>query len=270
MPARIRSYAGATHPGPALAVTAITVLLGVAGALDGWRVALLGCAMLADQLSVGLSNDWIDADRDRASGRADKPVARGDVPPRSARNLAFALAALALLLTVPLGWAALALHTGLLATAWAYNAWLKSTVLSPLPYVVCFGLLPALVTLAADAPHWPSGWVVAAGALLGLAAHFANVLPDLDADRRTGVVGLGHRMGMRASASIAFLALASASAALAAELGFGPLALAGLTAGAAIAGLGLVLALRGRGTRTLFRLVILGALVDGALLVLAA
>jgi len=268
MPARIRAVAASTHPGPALAVTAITVGLALAGGLELWRVVLLGAAMLADQLSVGLSNDWIDADRDRAVGRADKPVARGAVSKALARNLAFGFAVAALLLTIPLGPAALIVHAVVLASAWSYNALLKNSVLSPLPYVVSFGLLPALVTLCAAEPAWPSGWVIAAGALLGLAAHFANVLPDLDDDRATGIRGLGHRIGGRASAVVAFTALGLGSASLAAELGFTPLALAGLAVGFAITVWGL--ALRGRMGRVLFRLVIAGALVDVVLLVVAA
>ena len=71
------ALARSTHPGPGLAVTVVAVLLGVAVGLEPWRVAVLGLAMLFDQVSVGLSNDWIDADRDRAVGRTDKPVARG-------------------------------------------------------------------------------------------------------------------------------------------------------------------------------------------------
>lgn len=270
MPERIRAVAASTHPGPALAVTAITIGLAIANGLDWWRVALLGAAMLADQLSVGLSNDWIDADRDRAVGRTDKPVARGDISKHLARNLAFGFAAAALVLTMPLGWPALALHAVVLASAWSYNAWFKNSALSPLPYVVSFGLLPALVTVSAAAPAWPSGWVIAAGALLGLAAHFANVLPDLDDDAATGIRGLGHRIGGRASAVVAFLALGAASACLAVELGFTVLAWAGFAVGAAIAVSGLVLALRGRMGRMLFQLVIAGALVDVVLLVGAA
>jgi hypothetical protein len=47
-----------------------------------------------------------------------------------------------------------------------------------------------LVTLALPEPALASPWAFAAGALLGVAAHFANVLPDLDDDRATGVRGL--------------------------------------------------------------------------------
>jgi 4-hydroxybenzoate polyprenyltransferase len=44
------------------------------------------------------------------------------------------------------------------------------------------------------APHWP---ITIAAALLGLGAHFANVLPDLAADRVAGVGGLPQRVAAR-------------------------------------------------------------------------
>ncbi|MAT16962.1 MAG: 1,4-dihydroxy-2-naphthoate prenyltransferase, partial [Leifsonia sp.] len=42
--------------------------LGVAAGLDAVRVALVGVVMLFNQFSVGLSNDWLDAARDRRAG----------------------------------------------------------------------------------------------------------------------------------------------------------------------------------------------------------
>ncbi|TXK20061.1 1,4-dihydroxy-2-naphthoate prenyltransferase [Homoserinibacter sp. GY 40078] len=258
-----------THPGPTVAVTVITVLLGVASGLEWWRILLLGAAMLTGQASVGISNDAIDAERDKATGRTDKPVARGELNPRTALIIALVSAALALVLTAPLGPAALTLHTLMIAIAWGYNAIFKSTLASPLPYLAFFGLLPALATLAADEPGWPSLWVIAAGGLLGVAASFANVLPDLDDDRRTGIRGLGQRLGGRGSAIVAFLTLGAASAALAVELGVWWLSALALLAGLGIAVAGLMLAIRGRMGRVLFRLVIAGALVDVVLLVIA-
>src|SRR5262245_18911915 len=73
MPQKVVALGRSTHPAPAIAVTVITVLLGVSTGLELWRVAVLGLAMVLDQASVGLSNDWIDAERDRAVGRTDKP-----------------------------------------------------------------------------------------------------------------------------------------------------------------------------------------------------
>src|SRR3954447_6363752 len=191
------ALARSTHPGPGLAVTVVSVLLGIAVGLEPWRVAVLGLVMLFDQVSVGLSNDWIDAERDRAVGRTDKPVAQGQIGVATVRAAAWIAAGASLLLTVPLGLAATAVHTVALASAWSYNAGLKNSPVSALPYAVSFGLLPSIASLARPAPALPAWWVWAAGALLGVAAHFANVLPDLDDDRRTATRALPHRLGLR-------------------------------------------------------------------------
>lgn len=263
------AVARASHPGPAITVTVVVVLLGAAVGLDAARVAVLGVAAALDQLSVGLSNDWIDADRDRAAGRRDKPVALGLVSPFVVRNTAVAAATAAVLATLPLGWAATTAHVAALASAWSYNVRLKSTPLSVLPYVVSFGLLPAIVTLALPHPSPPTWWVVAAGALLGVSAHLANVLPDLDDDRRTGVSGLAHRMPPRLALVVTWAALVGASVALAYGIGLTqPFAVVALATTVATAVAGVVLGLRGA-DRWGFRLVMLAAVADVLLLVAA-
>lgn len=259
----------AAHPGPALTVTAVAVLLGVAVGLDPVRIVVLAIATALDQLSVGLSNDWIDAERDRATGRRDKPVALGQVSVGVVRAIAIAAAVAAILVTIPLGVLAVAVHIVMLGSAWAYNAGLKRTPISVLPYVVSFGLVPVLVTLALPTPALPAWWAVTAGALLGIAAHFANVLPDVDDDRRTGISGLPHRLPRGASLLLTWGALIAAAIALAFGIGFaGPLAIAGLALSAAIAAAGLAVSLRSP-SRWGFRLVLVAALLDVALLVIA-
>ena len=268
--ARLRALALSTHPGPAVAVTLITVLLGIAGGLEPWRVAVLGLVMALDQASVGLSNDWIDADRDRAVGRSDKPVARGDIPASLARNVAFSAAILSVAVSFALGWQAALAHLVFLLSGWAYNAGLKSTPISVVPYLVAFGLLPTVVTLSAADPALSPWWAMAAGALLGAGAHFANVLPDLDDDARTGIRGLPHLLGRGPAIIVTWLALLGAAVSLALGIGLdNPIAIAGLAIAAVIAVTGLVLGMRRAPTRVLFRLVILAALVDVAMLVIA-
>ena len=260
----VRAWLGSTHPGPAIAVTAVTVVLGIGVGLSDWRLPLLGLGMLLGQFSVGLSNDWIDAHRDRAAGRTDKPVALGAISVAVVRASAWITAALALLLTIPLGWPALIAHTVFILSAWHYNAWLKKTAFSVLPYVISFGTLPSLVTLALPDPGFAAWWATATGALLGVAAHFANVLPDLEADRATGVRGLPHRMGPRVSGLVIAAALVVASVVLfAGALSVHVLLLA---AGVALAVAGAVIAIRGSATRLLFRLIIACALFDVAVL----
>ncbi|MEO6533206.1 MAG: UbiA family prenyltransferase [Pseudolysinimonas sp.] len=271
---RVAALLRSTHPGPGLAVTVVAVLLGVAVGLEPWRVVVLGAALLFDQASVGLSNDWIDAERDRAVGRTDKPVALGQIGVGTVRAAACITAAAAILLTLPLGLVATAVHAVSLASAWSYNALLKNSPLSLLPYVVSFGLLPSIASLARPLPVLPAWWVFAAGALLGIAAHFANVLPDLDDDRRTGIRGLPHRLGLRPSIVITWVALLLGAVAVAVGVADGhggiPIfAIVGLLISLLIAVTGLVLAMRRGVGRWLFRLVIVAALVDVAMLVLA-
>jgi len=269
-----RALARSTHTGPAIAVTVITVLLGVAVGLEPWRVVVLGVAMLFNQVSLAVSNDWIDADRDRAAGRKDKPVASGEVSVGAVRTASWITAAAAILFTLPLGVVATAAHLVALASGWAYNVVLKNSPLSALPYAVSFGLLPAIASLARPDPSLPAWWAFTAGAVLGVAAHFANVLPDLDDDRRTGIQGLPHRLGLRPSIVITWVALLLGAVAVTIGVATGPtgipvFAIVGLLVSLIIAVIGLVLALRRGVGRWLFRLVIAAALVDVVMLVLA-
>lgn len=257
-----------SHPGPSAVVTLITVLLGVAVGLDPARVALLGVTIAFNQLSIGLSNDWLDAARDRDAGRRDKPVARGEVGVATVRFAAIAAATVAILVAFTLGIPFAIAHLVALGGGWAYNAWFKHGPLSPLPYVVSFGLLPMLATLALPVPALAAWWAVLAGSFLGVAAHVANVLPDLDDDAATGVRGLPHRLGRVASTLLGGLALAGAAVALTVGIGAdSPVALTGLGLSLAASVAAVVFALRG--SRWGFRFVIVAALIDVVLLVLA-
>ncbi len=259
-----------THPVPSAAVTAIAVVLGIAAGLEPLSVVLVSLAFLANQASIGLSNDWIDADRDRAVGRTDKPVARGLISSRAVAAAAFVSAALAITVTVPLGWRATLVHAVFIASAWSYNLGLKRTVFSLVPYVVSFGLLPMIVTLSAQPPRLASVWAVLAGSLLGVSAHFANVLPDLSDDAATGVRGLPHRAGRRVAGLVIAGALAGASLAVVIGLeGADLLAYLGLGATLALALVIVVLVVRGSATRRLFPLILVAALMTVVLLALS-
>ena len=201
----------ATHAGPTVAVTLVATLLAVASGVPAGRVALVCLAVLAGQASIGWSNDWLDADRDRAVARPDKPVVQGAVGPVLLRSVALASAALAVVLSLLLGLLPGVLLLLLVASGWAYNAGLKRTVASGVPYLVGFGALPAGVVAAAPSARLAPWWLVAAGAALGGAAHLANVAPDLEDDLATGVRGLPHRMGARVSAVTGAALLGAAS-----------------------------------------------------------
>jgi 4-hydroxybenzoate polyprenyltransferase len=209
--AGLRAMALATHLGPTVAVTTVATLLAVAAGLPGGRTALVCVAVLAGQASIGWSNDWLDADRDRAVARADKPVVQGAVAPERLRAAALIAAALAVVLSLLLGIVPGLLLLVLVASGWAYNAGLKRTAASVVPYVTGFGALPAGVVAAAPGTPIAPWWLVTAGGALGAAAHLANAAPDLEEDLATGVRGLPHRLGARVSAVTAALLLGGAS-----------------------------------------------------------
>ncbi len=213
-PGLARALVLATHAPPTVAVTLVATLLAVSAGVTPARVTLVCAAVLAGQASIGWSNDWLDADRDRAVGRTDKPVVQGGVHPRLLRAAALTAAALATVLSLLLGPAPGLLLLVLVASGWAYNAGLKRTWASWLGYVVGFGALPAGVVAAAPGVPTAPWWLVAAGAALGGAAHLANVAPDLEDDLVTGVRGLPHRLGARRSALLGALLLGGASLAL--------------------------------------------------------
>lgn len=205
------ALARATHLGPALAVTAVAVLLAVAADVGPGRAVLVGAAVLAGQAAIGWCNDWLDADRDRAVGRQDKPVVQGAVTPGALRAGTGVAVVLAVVLSLLLGVVPGVLLLVLVASGLAYDAGLKRTALSPLPYLTGFGALPAGVVAAAPGAPGAPWWLVAAGAALGGAAHVANVAPDVDDDLATGVRGLPHRIGAVPSAVAGALLLGVAS-----------------------------------------------------------
>ena len=212
--ARTTALVRACHPEPTAAVTAVATALAVASG-RGWGSAWVAAAFLSGQLSVGWSNDWIDRDRDVRSGRADKPVARGEVPVAVVRRAALTAAALCVPLSLAMGVLAGVVHLVAVAAAWSYNARLKATALSWAPYALAFGLVPSIVVLGLPGRPWAPWWATAAGALLGVGAHLANALPDLDDDLAEGIRGLPHRLGPRASSALAAVLLLAATALLA-------------------------------------------------------
>ena len=262
----------ACHPGPTVVVTALALALAAGMGAPAGRAALAASAVLAGQLSVGWSNDWLDAGRDVANGRADKPTVTGQVTATLLRRSALVAVAGCVLLSLAAGWLVPGLvHLLAVASAWIYNLGAKSTALSWLPYAVSFGLLPLFVLPAAVPGAGVPPWVVMATALLGIGAHLANTLPDLEQDSRTGVRGFPHRIGRRATSILAPVVLAAATAVI--VLGSGPptalgWAGAGLAGGLA-GGAGLVGAVRPR-SRLPFSLSMAVAVVCVLLLMLLA
>ncbi|MCS6556323.1 UbiA family prenyltransferase [Curtobacterium flaccumfaciens] len=269
-PSTARLLFASSHPGPTVTVTVLAAVIAAAVGHPVWLVVLVALTVVAGQLSIGLANDWIDADRDRAVGRSDKPVARGLIAVGTVRTAAYATAGAAVVLSLFLGPVAAVAHLVLVAAGWAYDAGLKRSVWSVAPFVVAFGLLPVVSVAAGPEGQWPAWWAIATGAVFGIAIHCTNVLPDLVDDAATGVRGFPHRLGLRGAGIVAFASLVVAAALVLGGqvLGDDPvqglgvvLAVLGAVVVAVLAVIGVRLVLAGRASRTLFRLVIASSLV---------
>jgi 4-hydroxybenzoate polyprenyltransferase len=208
---RLIPLARACHFQPTVAVTAFTTAMAV-GAGRRWGAARVGSAVLAGQLAVGWSNDYLDRDRDQRAGRTDKPIPAGQVSAKLVRNCAIVAALGCVPLSLLSGWRAASVHGVAVGAAFGYNAFLKGTAASVVPYVVAFGALPAFVTIGGRPGHRPPLAATLAAALMGGGAHFINVLPDLEADSLTGVRGLPHRLGATGSLVLGTALLGSATA----------------------------------------------------------
>ncbi|MGY4645811.1 UbiA family prenyltransferase [Cellulomonas sp. URHB0016] len=259
----------ASHPGPTVAVTLFAAAMALGAGAPARTAVLVTLAVLAGQLSVGWSNDWVDAARDAAVGRTDKPVSAGRVSVRAVRSAAWSAAAACVVVSASLGWRAGLLNVATVASAWSYNVRLKSTAWSWAPFAFSFGLLPMVVALAL--PGWPPAawWAVAGGALLGVGAHAMNVLPDLEDDEGTGVRGAAHRIGRTAtSVAAAGLLLAATVVVVVAPAGRPSAAAVAALAGAAtLTVTGTLVALRASRSRLPFAAAIAVAALDVVLLV---
>ncbi len=228
------------------------------------RGVLVTAAVFTGQLSIGWSNDYLDAERDRSVHRSDKPVAAGAVSQRVAAVAAAVALIVTLALSAALGWPGGAAALVIVLCGWLYNLGLKATLLSWLPYAIAFGTLPAVATLSVSPPRWPAPWALTAGALLGVAAHLANVLPDLRDDASTGVRGLPHRLGARATSLTAAAILLAASAAILFGPGGQPSGWrgAGFVVALLVAGIAAAAAYRDPSSRRFFQATILIAVLD--------
>ena len=188
----------AAHFGPTLIVTTTTFLLALSqySIIEALRVAI---AIFAGQLVVGWSNDLVDAPLDIAAQRTKKPIVGKEIDPDQLRkSIVFALfAALLLSLISPLGLIGTLIHFLGILSATLYNLKLKSTILSPVPYIVSFGALPWAIYLPTG--NRPPLWIFIDFMLISVAFHFFNVLKDFQWDINQGVLGLPQRLGRNAS-----------------------------------------------------------------------
>jgi 4-hydroxybenzoate polyprenyltransferase len=221
----------ASHFSPTMAVTVISALLATNLWWEG-PAFVIAFGIFLGQLLVGWSNDLNDYSDDIKHNRTSKPLVSGGV---SSKQLLLAVKiclpfAIIFNLVGPLGIKGGLIYLFGVGMGVAYNFYFKSTLFSPLPYALAFAALVSSIVIATD--QTPPIWLITCGALLGVAAHFANVLKDIDQDLDSKIKGLPQRLGKKASRIICASLLIGTTLILHSLVGNTPLLVIGLLAAA--------------------------------------
>jgi 4-hydroxybenzoate polyprenyltransferase len=216
---QLKGFVKASHLGPTLAVTLVITTLGWSLGWRSWPLAGVLIAVLVGQLSVGWSNDAFDAELDRRSERFEKPTVSAGISARQlwiAATCALVLSCLMSLLVAGViggSW-----HVFALAMAWLYNTVLSRTWWSWLPYALAFGAVPAFLTfgLSGESPPW---WLVLSFSIIGVSAHVANALPDIESDTASGSGGFAISLGRVRATRLCWILLILGTLVLATESG---------------------------------------------------
>jgi 4-hydroxybenzoate polyprenyltransferase len=202
------------HPGPSLLVTGVTVgaaAIALRGA-PSWSLALrLVLLMLPAQFAIGIVNDLADVGADR-DAKPHKPLVRAGLRRAPVAVVAALLVATSLGAAASLGGAVLLATLAGLGAGLAYDAGLKRGVGSLLPWWLGFTALPFCAFAAAGRTPRALWWCLPLTALLALGLHCANVLPDIEGDRRSGVISLPVLLGARRARAVALGGLAACAA----------------------------------------------------------
>jgi 4-hydroxybenzoate polyprenyltransferase len=214
---RLQAFIQASHAAPTAVVTVVVVLLAAGLGWSGWPLAGVFLVVAVGQFSVGWSNDAFDAALDKKSQRLDKPTVAMGI---SSRELWIA-ALIALVISSAMSWIVAGViggswHVFALIMAWLYNTVLSRTWWSWLPYALAFGSIPAFLSYGLNGQA-PSIWLVAVCAIVGVSAHVANALPDLEIDRQAEVKGFVTSLGKTWATWLCWILLTLGSVILAVE-----------------------------------------------------
>jgi 4-hydroxybenzoate polyprenyltransferase len=195
-----------SHLGPTLLVTFVSYLLALRFWWEGPSF-VIAFTVFCGQLVVGWTNDLVDLPLDQREGRTNKPMVDGKLSPITVRRATWVALVFVTLFSLfgPMGIIGGLVHLLGVGSGVAYNFYFKSNRFSFLPYQISFAALPASITLSrGDVPQF---WLLISGSCLGIAAHFANVVKDMERDRAAGIMGLPQILGSQKSTVLSGLLL---------------------------------------------------------------
>jgi 4-hydroxybenzoate polyprenyltransferase len=207
MKSRIVGLAQASHFGPSLLVTALSYFFAQLYWQPG-SALIIALGFFSGQLIVGWSNDLIDYADDLLHQRLNKPLVAGLITRKYLQSWLAVMLPISIILNLfgPLGFLGGGLSIFAIAWALGYNFYFKFNIFSPLPYAVAFAILPSCMAYSQE--KVPPTWMWVGGALFGMAAHFLNVLKDMDQDHASGIKGLPQRCGKTGSIIAAIILIA--------------------------------------------------------------
>ena len=188
----------ACHIGPTSAVTLISFLLASSLWWEG-PALVIAFGVFLGQLLVGFTNDLYDYQDDLKHKRIDKPLVSGKITTAQLSRAIKIVTPLAILVNLlgPLGVNGGLIYLLGVGLGVSYNFYFKFTLLSPLPYALAFAALVAAIVVATD--RTPPLWLLISAACLGVAAHFANVIKDINEDLKSEIIGLPQKLGKKIS-----------------------------------------------------------------------
>ena len=207
MKTRIVGLAKASHFGPSLLVTSLSYFFAQLYWQPG-SALIIALGFFSGQLIVGWSNDLIDYADDLSHKRINKPLVEELITRKFLQSWLAVMIPVALFINLfgPLGFVGGGLSIFAIVWALGYNFYFKFNIFSPLPYAVAFAILPSCMAFSQD--KTPPTWMWLGGALFGMAAHFLNVLKDMDQDHASGIKGLPQRCGKTGSIIAATILIA--------------------------------------------------------------
>ena len=204
---KIRALAKASHFGPTLIVTAISWFF---AAYYWWEgpAYFIAFGVFTGQLVVGWSNDLYDYADDLKHNRLNKPLVAGTITHKYLMSWLRFMVPISFVANLlgPLGFKGGLVYMFGISMGVAYNFYFKYNVFSWLPYALAFAALPSCIAISKDIT--PPVWMWLGGAIFGSAAHFINVIKDIDQDRASGIGGAPQRIGKRNSIVVAVLLIA--------------------------------------------------------------
>ena len=208
---KVRGVLKASHFGPTLIVTTISWIVANYYWWEG-PAYVIAFGVFTGQLIVGWSNDLYDYEDDLKHNRQNKPLVAGVITSSYLLKWLRFMVPFSFLANLlgPLGFKGGLVYMFGVSMGVAYNFYFKYNAFSWLPYALAFAALPSCVVISKSL-HVPV-WMWLGGAIFGTAAHFINVIKDMDQDRLSGIGGLPQRIGKANSIAAAAVLIALGAA----------------------------------------------------------